>query len=72
MSHVMESHPLDWKLAPSFQSKAEVCMAERDHKQHFVCQRKEARELDREGLEMAASLYGDKSGTLLLLEQAYN
>ena len=72
MSHMMQSHPLDWKLAPSFQSKAEVCMAEHDRKQHFVCRRKEARELDREGLEMAASLYGDKSGTLSLLKQVYN
>ena len=50
---------------------AEVCMAERDRKHNiFVCQRKEARELEWEGLQMAVSLYGDKSSMLSLLEQA--
>ena len=36
-------------------------MAERDRKINiiFMCQRKEARELEREGLQMAASLYGE-------------
>ena len=39
---------------------AEVCIAESDRKLiNFVCQKKEAQELEWKALQLAASLYGD-------------
>ena len=54
------------------QTPHEDRMAEHDRKLIFVGQRKEAQELEQEGLQMALSLYGDKSSTLSSLEQASN
>ena len=53
-------------------AEVQSCVAECDRKHNILCLRKETRELEREGLQMAASLYEDKSSTPSSLEQASN
>ena len=72
MSHVTQPHPLDWKLAPSFQSMAEGHMAKHAIATLIFCKSKKGG--TRVGTErpiqiMAASLYGDKSSMPSSLEQ---